>query len=209
MEVLLGEFKTAYVQENGYGIAQVFTPVPTPEDPARLQNFYRGSNAITLEHELRASLVYRNDLGLAKLEGNAWKDAFSAYWSALGDLLHAEEFLIQNKGRDVDWVKVYQSWRKFAECIIQGFQQGTFPYWAVPLLPMTGKYLRNLALKADANIRLKEGDLNYGGLEDDVADSAEKNENVKDAARQINRMFAACINDRYIRYLHDISHRMC
>lgn len=197
MEVLLAEFNTAYTQESGYGIAQVFTPVPTPEDPGRLHNFYRGSNTVSLENELRSSLVYRNDLGLSKAEGNAWKDAFSTYWSALGDLLHAEDLLAQNRGRDVEWVKVYQAWRKFTESVIQGFQASNFPYWAVPLLPMAGKYLRNLALKADANIRLKEGDLTYGqGLEDDVADSAEKNENVKDAARQINRMFAVCINDR-------------
>jgi COP9 signalosome complex subunit 12 len=202
MDSLILQFKSAYRQLDGYGIAAVFTPVAPPEDPSRLLAFHRSSNAVTLQNDLRSILLYHDGLNISKQEATAWIDIFSEYWSAIGELLYADESLtLQERARDVDWSKVYQTWKRLADTIIRGFQASILPYWGVPLLTVAGKYLRNLALKADESVREKTGNVTYNeGLQDDLVSAVGKNENLSDAARQINRMFSACLADRKVSF---------
>jgi hypothetical protein len=194
MDSLTSEFKNAYHQEDGYGIAAVFTP----QLDSRLHDFHKSSNAALLSSDLRSILIYHNDLGLSKQEANAWINLFCDYWSAIGELLLAAESQTSySTTPDFDWGKVYQAWRRVSDIVIKSFQDSLFPYWAVPLLTVAGKYLRIFALRADDSARLKTGNVTYNeGLQDDIVSSVGKNENLADCGRQINRMFAACSSDR-------------
>jgi COP9 signalosome complex subunit 12 len=194
MEVLTSQFKNAYHQEDGYGIAAVFTP----SDVARLYDFHKSSNVALLSSDLRSILIYHNDLGLSKQEANAWINLFSEYWTAIGELLSAVDSpTVHATAGDYDWGKVYKAWRKVSDVVIKSFQDSLFPYWAVPLLTVAGKYLRVFALRADESARLKTGNVTYNeGFQDDMVSSVGKNENLADCGRQINRMFAACSSDR-------------
>jgi hypothetical protein len=204
MESLILQFKTAYRRQDGYGMAAVFTPVAPQEDPSRLYAFHRSSNVVALQNDLRSALLYHEGLDLSKQEGIAWIEVFSEYWFAIGELLMADESLtLQERTRDVDWSKAYRSWKKLTDSIIRGFQTSLFPYWGVPLLTVAGNYLRNLAIKADESLRQKTGNVTYNeGLQDDFVSAVGKNENLSDAARQINRMFSACLADRCAALLH-------
>jgi COP9 signalosome complex subunit 12 len=200
MDSLIQQFKNGYRNRNGYEVAAVFTPIAPPEDPSRLYAFHRSTNAVAIVSDLRAALLYHNDLNLSQQEATVWIDTLSFYWAAIGDLLVAEDTgSSQGKARDVDWSNIYESWKKLSDSIIRGFQNSLFPYWGVPLLASAGKYLRNLAIKADESARQRTGDVIYNeGLQDDIVSSVGKNENLTDAARQINRMFSACLADRCV-----------
>ena len=91
MDTVISIFKSGYLHQNGYAISEAITPVAPSEDAGRLYAFYRSSNAVNVQNDLRNALVYRNDLHLNKAEANAWLEVFSAYWVAVGELLAAEE----------------------------------------------------------------------------------------------------------------------
>ena len=203
MESLVVQFKSAYRRQDGYGVAAVFTPVAPQEDPSRLYAFHRSSNAVALQNDLRSALLYHDGLDLSKQEGVAWIEVFSEYWSAIGELLLADESLtLHERARPVDWSKAYRAWKRLTDSIIRGFQASLFPYWGVPLMTTAGNFLRNLAIKADESVRQKTGNVTYNeGLQDDFVSAVGKNENLSDAARQINRMFSACLADRYGAFL--------
>jgi hypothetical protein len=198
MEELTNDFKKAYLREDGYALAEIFTPEGPKDDTGRLYAFQRDTTAFALQNDLRSRLVYRNDAQLNKGEVTAWIDVFSAYWAFIGPLLLAEETSNQGK-QTVDWTKPYQCWKDVVNAMIRGFQSSTFPYWAVPCLYVGAKYLRDLATKADQAAHQHSGGFSYSaGLSDDALVTVGKNENLEDAARQLNRMFSTCLSDRFV-----------
>src|ERR1700759_1931459 len=121
MESLVSQFKNAYRQRDGYAISTVFTPVAPLEDPTRLRAFYRSTNAVALQSDLRSALLYHDGLDFSKQEATAWIEVFTEYWSATGELLLADETIaVHERARDVDWTKVYQAWKKLTDSIIRG-----------------------------------------------------------------------------------------
>jgi hypothetical protein len=197
MDALLSNFTSAYRREDGLLLAELFTPISASGDSTALHKFYNSTNVVTIESDLRSALIFRNDLGLSKEESQAWKDFIVVYWTAAGELVHAST--TQERGTEVEWVKIYKAWWKVADIATRELQNGKFPHWVVPLLPMTGKFAREFARKADTAARLKaaNGTVLGDGLEDDLTE-VDHNVNLQDAARLANRMFSACLSDRYV-----------
>lgn len=57
-----------------------------------------------------------------------------------------------------------------------------------------GKYMRTFAINADLEAA-SQGSAGFG-FQDDIAADVEKNANLEEAARVINRMFTLCLSDR-------------
>ena len=73
---------------------------------------------------------------------------------------------------------------------------GVLPAWTIPCLYVAAKYLRVFGIKADdAAATLRDSGAMMTTLVDDD-DSINKNKNLEDAARQINRIYSICNGDR-------------
>lgn len=198
MDDIFSSFKRAYSSFDGYGVAASISPMPPAHDAGRLYSFYRGSNHTSIQGDVRYALIYNNNLQMSKAESTAWAEVFVAYWKAVGEILMAEEASNQGRTREVDWAKVYEAWKEVVIALVKGHQAGALPSWTVPCLYIAGKYLRVFAIKADDQIKSR-GNVTFNtGFQDDVVSSAEKNDKLEDAARQLMRMFSTCLNDRYV-----------
>jgi hypothetical protein len=196
MDAVLAVFREAYSEENGHKLADSITPIAPPYDAGRLYAFHRSTNAFSIQADLRNAIVYKSNVKIPKAESNAWIELYTAYWKAIGELLSAEEALNQNK--KADWKKAFETWKEVVNALIRGYTTNAFAAWTIPCLYIAGKYLRNFAIKADEQIRRSEGEVTYNeGFQDDVVGTFGKNENLQDAARQVNRIFSVCISDRY------------
>jgi hypothetical protein len=206
MDAILGLFRQAIAEENGYKLAEAITPVAPPDDAGRLYSFHRGTSAFNIQETLRNEIIYKSSVRLPKTESHAWIEVFACYWKAIGELLAAEE--AANQGKKADCKKAYDAWKEVVNALHRGYTANTFEAWTIPCLYTSGKYLRNLALKADEQVRKSDGNVTYNqGLQDDAVSTIGKNDNLQDAARQINRIFSLCVSDRYaegvchVRYL--------
>lgn len=190
MSTLAAEFRNAYADGSGHDLAAVFTPIATPEAPHRLNTFYDFTNAAYLNKDLASSLFHGKNLKLPKAEQNAWIDIFAAYWEAVGEILRYDE-----GRRGASTVAIFTSWKKLANALIRGYSGSAgIPAWTLPCLYTVGKYLRTFAIKAD--IEAAEQGSSTFGFQDDVSADVEKNANLEEAARIINRMFTLCLSDR-------------
>jgi hypothetical protein len=80
--------------------------------------------------------------------------------------------------------------------LIRGYTNCGFEAWTVPCLYVAGKHMRVFAIKADESAANGNGLSTHFG--DDISPEAEKNENLQDAARQLNRIFTICLSDRLV-----------
>jgi hypothetical protein len=96
----------------------------------------------------------------------------------------------------VSWNKVYEAWKEMTNALIRGYTNYGFEAWTVPCLYVAGKYMRVFAIKADESAANGNGLPTHFG--DDISPEAEKNENLQDAARQLNRIFTICLSDRLV-----------
>jgi hypothetical protein len=196
MESVTALFREAYENENGYKLAESITPVAPSVDAARLYTFHRSVNAMSVQSELRNSIIYKTEARFTKAEQSAWIELYTAYWKAVGELLAVEEALNQRK--KADWKKVFDAWKEVVNSLLRGYTTNAFAAWTIPCLYVAGKYLRNFAIKADEQMRRLEGNVSYNeGFQDDVVGALGKNDCLQDAARQVNRIFSVCITDRY------------
>jgi hypothetical protein len=92
-------------------------------------------------------------------------------------------------------VKVYEAWKEMLNQLIRGYTNCGFEAWTVPCLYVAGKYVRIFAIKADEATGNNTGTIT--NFQDDFNPEAEKNENLEDAARQLNRVFQICLADRF------------
>jgi hypothetical protein len=198
MDPLILDFRDAYEQRDGYAVAAClsanlskFNPPPwhifdaslssATAVKARFLRPFRDTNFVEL---------HRDD------EAEPWSEVFSAYWSALAEMLAAEHgHPSRVRG---DWARAYNAWKAMADRLIRGFQGSVFPFWAVPCLYVVGNNLRILALRADEQEQ-KSGNINYDDMEAEIIGSTNKYEYLSDAVRQVNRMFSTCQADRYHR----------
>src|ERR1700712_2530922 len=194
MDAVLVVFREAYAEENGYKLAESITPVAPANDAGLLYGFFRSTSAYELQGDLKSGIVYKSDIRIQKQEANAWVELYTAYWKAIGELLAVEEAM--NQGKNGDWKKVYDVWKEVLNALIRGYTTQAFAAWTIPCLYVAGKYLRNFAIKADEQEKSSDASLTFNeGFQEELGGG--KNECLQDAARQVNRIFSACISDRY------------
>jgi COP9 signalosome complex subunit 12 len=192
MVSVFSDFKAAHVTGSGPLLAAALTPANSPDDPNRLQSFYYAIKGVHPANELRHALLHDKFTGvkLPKPEGTAWVNIFTAFWSAVGDLLALDDLSYSSS-----WPKIFDSWKHVANELLKAYTGShALPVWTIPCLYIVGTYLRAFAIKADAD---RSQDVYSSDFQDDVAATLEKNAKLEDAARTINRMFTICLNDRY------------
>ncbi|KAJ6144277.1 hypothetical protein N7470_008172 [Penicillium chermesinum] len=185
MGSLVTEFRTAYANESGAGLAAVFTPIAPPNNPNRLRSFYQSTNPTSQTRDLKSALFQGKNLKISKGEQESWLEIFVAYWDAICEILKVED---RHPGANA--VTIFLSWKKLANMLIRGYS--TIPWWTLPCLYTVGKFLRIFAIKADTEVA--SGDSGSFGFQEDFG--AETNANMEEAARTINRMFTLCLTDR-------------
>lgn len=194
MDAVLDIFREAYAEESGYKLAESITPVAPATDAGLLYGFYRSSSTYTIQGDLKSAIVYSGNPQLQKQEAHTWVELYMAYWKAIGELLAVEESV--NQGKLADWKKVYDAWKEVLNALLRGYQTQLFSAWTIPCLYVAGKYLRNFAIKADDQEKPADASLSFSeGFQEELGGG--KNECLQDAARQVNRIFSACISDRY------------
>ena len=196
MEVLFNDFWSACNNGSGPELAATISPIAPPSYLNRLEAIYKDTNAAAVSKDIGYGLIKsaRSAIQIPNPEIDTWTEVYSAYWYACGDVLAAE----RTPSRP-DWTKVYHSWKDLANTVIKGYSSGALEAWTLPVLYITGKYLRVFAIKADESAQAvgEDGTFNNGALQEDIAGGS-KNEKLEDAARVINRMFTLCISDRYV-----------
>jgi hypothetical protein len=190
MSSLAAAFKAAYNNGSGSSLAAVLTPIAPPEDPNRLRSFYQLSNAASVSLDLPYALFHGKGPKLPKAEQSAWLDIFVVYWEAIGEILKCE-----NGDPRASVVAVFNSWKKVANALIRGYSgPAGLPAWTLPCLYTVGNYLRTFAINADVEAA-SQGSAGFG-FQDDISADVEKNANLEEAARIVNRMFTLCLSDR-------------
>lgn len=200
MDALITTFVISYSANNGHAIAHALDPT-IPH--SSIYAYARSSAPNRLDNDLRSKLLYSSSLDLTKAEARSWQEVFSAYWK-FGQVYLATEPYAKHGGvvaipaeAHIPWDRIYEAWKEFVNAVIRGFQTSAFPVWTLPLLYVSGRCLRNFAIKADAAAEKTKGSVSFSaGFQDDVVESLEQNGKLEDAARQINRIFALCISDR-------------
>ena len=185
-----------YAQRDGLGglLASTLAPINTPQDPRRLDALAQLSNYQTVSADIRYHLVQdRNATKLPKTEANAWVDIFVALWKTAKELVG-----IDHADGTGDWSKAFDAYKEVCNLLVRGYTNFGFQAWTVPCLSITGKYLRMIAMKADAEIKAKESnrDVFANGFSDDIMGDTDKNDKLEAAAWTINRMFTVCLSDR-------------
>ena len=199
MEVLFSQFQNANAEQSGPKLATTISPIAPPNYLNRLDAIYKESNVASVSKDVafgltksaHAAIQYPNP------EIDTWTDIYSAYWYAIGAILATEH--AERTASPPDWLRVYMAWKDLANTIIKGYSIGVLENWTLPVLYMASKYLRTFAIKADETAGTN-GVANYnaGELQEDIAADFDRNKNLEDAARVINRMFTLCISDRYV-----------
>jgi hypothetical protein len=190
MSSLATAFKTAYTKGSGSDLAAVLTPIAPPEDPNRLRSFYQLSNAASVSLDLPYALFHGKSPKLPKAEQSAWVDIFVVYWEAVGEILKCE-----NGDPSASVVAVFNAWKKVSNALIRGYSGSCgLPAWTLPCLYTVGKYLRTFAINADVEAA-SLGSARFG-FQDDISVDVEKNANLEESARIVNRMFTLCLSDR-------------
>jgi len=197
MDLVFRDFQHAHLDRSGPLLAKTITPTAPPEDPNRLKRLFGPSSAFTIQQEIRSGLLAHTntELRFSKPEGNAWVDVYVAYWKAVGEIIALEE------NSKTGWISVYECWKEVTNALIRGYSNAGFESWTIPCLYVTGRFLRVFAIKADEQLRERNGGGFSAGTQDDIAGEFGKNEKLEDAARIINRIFTLCISDRYGAYL--------
>ena len=195
MDAVFQDFRNAHYSGNGALLASTLSPVPSSQDPDRLEAFYQQTNPFEVNADIKYYVSKDNSaLKIKAAEANCWSDVYITYWKSLSAILSS-----QKRGSGGDQAKVYEAWKELANALIRGYTNGGFEAWTVPCLYIVAKWLRTFAIRADrASNGQGRGHLKAGDLEDGFASELGNNERLEDAARVINRIFTLCISDRYV-----------
>ncbi|KAF2205342.1 hypothetical protein GQ43DRAFT_362599 [Delitschia confertaspora ATCC 74209] len=198
MDAALQSFLQARAEEDGYGVADALSPYSPLGDPYRLYNFYRASNAQTIESDVRYTLKYSKISGLPRNESSAWTEIFVSYWKLAGEILARDDATNQGRPqRSGQMVDIYNAWKDLTNILIKYSANGYLPAWTVICLYKAGKYLRIFAIRADEELAKSPGNTSFNhGFQDDIVDPIAKNEKLEETARILNRMFSICLGDR-------------
>lgn len=193
MSLIFKTFHEAQNVGNGNLLASCLAPVNTPSDPFRLRSLSQLSNYQTVQADTRYHLIQdRSAVKLAKQEANQWVEIFVFLWKCVREL-----DLIES-GRGGDWALAFKAYKDLCINLCRGYTNFGFQAWTVPCMYTAGNYLRIIAIKADADAASKTATNGLGyadGLSDDITESCEKNERLKDAARTLQQMISVCRTD--------------
>lgn len=192
MSSIFKEFHQAQRTGDGRLLAACLAPINTLSEPHRLYAFTQISNYQTIQADIRHQILQNsNAFKLPKAEANTWIDIFVALWKSAKELLLLE----YNKGGD--WGVALKSYKEVCTLLVRGYTNFGLQAWTVPCLYMTGKYLRMIAIKADAehDRSANNGNIFTNGLSDDIVGSTNKNEKLEEAARTLQQMFNVCRTD--------------
>ncbi len=98
MESVLAAFKAAYLSGNGVQLSYTLFPLTSPEQPARLLDIARSTNAEKITNDIRYSILYDSSsvLKLSNDEARGWVDVYVAYWKTVCQIVKAEEAMKSN-----------------------------------------------------------------------------------------------------------------
>ena len=199
MEVLFRDFQSANSEQSGPDLAATISPIAPPNYLNRLDAIYKDSNVATISRDVAFGLTKSAHaaIQLPNPEIDTWTEIYSAYWYAVGAILAAE--YAEQSALQSDWLRVYMAWKDLSNAVIKAYSSGVLENWTLPVLYTAGKHLRTFAIKADASAGSNGSAIyNSGDLQEDIAGDFDRNKNLEDAARVINRMFTLCISDRYV-----------
>ncbi|KAF2751420.1 hypothetical protein M011DRAFT_464158 [Sporormia fimetaria CBS 119925] len=196
MQAALEPFRLAHAQQQAFTVAEFLSPIPPPNNPARLYEFHRASNFQTVEQDIRNALRY-GGYRLNQKESVAWPGILVSYWKAIHSLLRAEEARNQGTLGARDLVEVYDAWKELTNHFLRHTSNGALPPWTLVCMYRTANYLRIFAAQADAQLAKSKESVTFdSGLQDDIATPAPRSEKLEETARIFNRIFALCLNDR-------------
>lgn len=189
MDKVLEAFRRERTARAGYGVAQTLAISASENDPDLLRRFYSDAKPYNVKGEVRDRITYARHFRMSSEESNGWVEVYIAYWKALGEIFATEDGV-----QEASWAKVYGAWRELINAIHRGYTNFGFEAWTIPILYTTAKSLREFAIKADEerNSKPMESTANF----DDFDTEAEKHQQLEDCARQLNRLFTLCLNDR-------------
>ena len=185
MSILFSDFHEAQRTGDGPALASCLAPVNSISDPKRLWSFSQLSNYQTVEADIRYHVIQdRSALKLAKSEANQWVQLFVSLWKCIRELDGFES------GRGGDWDAAFKAYKEVCVNLCRGYTNCGFPAWTVPCMYTAGKYLRILAIKADAEAAsaATNGNGFAAGLSDDIADTSEK-------SHKLQQMISVCRTD--------------
>ena len=202
MDNLFSDFILAHNAQppNGGLLASTLSPESPVTNPGRLHEFLRSTNQYSVKTDVRYKLQYNPEVRLGRKEAAAWVEVYVAFYKFVSVLLEDEQNGSSSASDSHKWGRVYDNWKEVVGALYKGYQGGFFAVWTIPCLYLAGKYLRVFAIKADEGlVGAGENDTAYYALQEgDEFKTERKNDKLEDAARQINRLFALCISDRYV-----------
>ncbi|KAK3394437.1 protein CSN12 [Podospora didyma] len=199
MDSIFDKFAEAQLNRNGYRLAKTLSPdLPNEE----LYSIWNSCNA----HDVRAILkrsIQNTATGMDKLphqEVAGWVEVYYTYWKAVGELLAVQgpSVAYGKQFQPSSWTKVFAAWTDLLSALIRGYLSQGFEAWTIPCLYVAGKHLRVFAIKADDE-RNKNSSLDItagGNFQDDFNPEAEQHAKLEDCARQLQKIFNLCLNDR-------------
>jgi len=193
MQAALAPFQEAHATALAQPVASFFSPVPPAHDPGRLYDFFRASNEVQIEGDVRYVLKHNKTTKMTQKESGAWVDIIVSYWRAVRAIIKADE--AQNQGRleAEHHVAVYEAWKDITTNFIKHISAGALPAWAIFTSCYTANHLRRIAIKADDQLA-KSKPATVDSLDDVV--STVENPKLEEAARAFNKIFALCVGDR-------------
>ena len=195
MQAALAPFQEAHATALAQPVASFFSPVPPAHDPGRLYDFFRASNEVQIEGDVRYVLKHNKTTKMTQKESGAWVDIIVCYWRAVGEIIKADE--AQNQGRleAEHYVAVYEAWKDITTSFHKHISAGALPAWAIFTSCYTANHLRRIAIKADDQLA-KSKPTTVDSLSDDIEDPLPQNQKLGEAARAFNKIFALCVGDR-------------
>lgn len=197
MDFIFQDFGTAFdptCKRPGYILSETLSPDLVPET---LQIIWRSTNyhdaRSFIRRNLNNSLPHKVKLSKDELDG--WADIYLSYWKTAGEIL-AVQGQGGAPGGKPSWAKVYETWKELASHLIRGYQSYGFEAWTIPCLYIVGKYLRVFSIKADAERDGNSAENGDAVFQDDFDPEMEQHKHLEDCARQLNRIFNLCLNDR-------------
>ena len=210
MDPIIKEFWKHRSGFDGEAIARSLSLVPPADDPDRLRRFVNSTNSQTVDSEIRDRITYSRSGRCSRQEADGWVLVYSAFWKAAVEIVNVEEG--HSKARSFfskailtlctltisqsSWTTTYEAWNNVVSIVSRGFATFGFERWALPVLEMCAKTLRDLALQADEERRDTQGQTNTTSFGDDFDLESEEHQKLEDCARQLNKLFNLCLNDR-------------
>jgi hypothetical protein len=196
MQAALVQFEDAYATGLAQPVAEFLSPVPPPNDPGRLYEFYRASNDDKIIGDVRFALKYNKTTRMGQKESDAWIDIIAGYWRAVKQIILTDEAANQGRLTDRQFLAVYDAWKDLTSSFIKHISNGALPAWAIFTLYFTANHLRKIAIKADEHLARAKPATSVNSFSDDIVPTTARSEKLEEAARVFNRVFALCLGDR-------------